>query len=123
MTDHHDNDDMLQQVRHALDDSVDNLDELTRARLQAARKRAVDSVGQRHGWRTWLPLHTAVALPAGAVAMLLVAILAVQVYRTPPAITAPDAEVMEMLSAVDDLEMLQNMEFYEWLESHEAAAG
>lgn len=122
MTDHHDNDEMLQQVRRALDDSVDNLDEVTRARLQAARKRAVENAGRRTEWLTWLRTGPSVALPVGAVAMVLVAIVSFQVLRPPSTITATDAEVLEMLATVDDLDVLQDMEFYEWLESHEATA-
>ena len=123
MTEYRDNDDMLQQVRQALDDSVDNLDEMTRARLQAARKRAIGSAIQQSGWRRWLQPRPAVTLPVGAMAMVLVAVVSLHIYRAPTAITAPDAEVLEMLTAVDDLEILQDMEFYEWLESHEATAG
>lgn len=122
MTGHHNNDEMLQQLRRTLDDSVDNLDALTRARLQAVRKRAVAQAAHRPGWLSWLHAGPVVALPIGAVAMILVAVLSLQVLKTPPVMIAAEAEVLEMLATVDDLDLLQDMEFYEWLENHEAIA-
>lgn len=122
MTGHHDNDEMLQRLRRTLDDSVDNLDELTRARLQAARKRAVAEAASRPGWLDWLHAGPIVALPVGVMAVVLVTVLSLQVLRTPPVTIAADAEVLEILATVDELDVLQDMEFYEWLENHEATA-
>ncbi|MGH8531016.1 MAG: DUF3619 family protein [Nevskiales bacterium] len=100
-------------LREKLEASASALDELTVARLRAARKRAVaqaQSAPARIRW--WL---TAGGFGLAA-AITLAWTLTVQIPGAPPA----DSEVWE-LAYVDDsdeeaLDLYEDLEFYEWLE-------
>lgn len=92
-----------QRVRHRLERDSAELDELTVARLRAARKQAL-SVAPRHvSARTagWL----AAAVTAGLAAFLL--------FHS-PALTPPGLEQIEFLAEAD-LELTRDLEFYQWL--------
>jgi hypothetical protein len=100
-------------AKAALDQSVQQLDEPTIARLRAARLRALEPRPRRLAWLAAGGLATA-ALSAALVAVLLFA----------PA-TAPPAtglEQLELLSENDSLELYRDLEFYRWLAEHADAA-
>jgi hypothetical protein len=118
MSDKHD--EFAQRMQQALRKSEDELDELTLARLRAARSRALDAMPQRRA-RYWV-------LPASAVAAVLLVVTAVMLSDTLQpgngnTMVAPNGEValvedMEMLSSEASIEFLQDLEFYEWLDSN-----
>jgi hypothetical protein len=95
--------------------SADNLDAATRARLNRARQQAVAAIPARPGPGRWL-------LPAAAVAVA--GLVAVLVFRPDPGVgpTAPgtaavaDLELLLPGDAAADLEMLEDLEFYAWLD-------
>jgi hypothetical protein len=102
------------------DESVENLDGHTRSRLTQARHAAlaVAEGSARRGaiWRIWLP--------AGSVAAALLAVmLVVSPHRT--AVTTPGShepavpfDDMEIVANGDDeTDMLENVEFYSWLDT------
>ncbi len=105
------------RARTLFDESVEGLDGETRSRLNRARQAAVAEArhAARNPWRQWLPLAAAAS----------VALLAVILWRVPgsgPAPSArnsdaaPAAEVVEMLGATDDVDMISDdPEFYRWL--------
>jgi len=103
----------LAAAKAALDQSALQLDELTSARLRAARKRALDIHPRRFGWLAAGGLATA-AVTATLVAVLLIA---------PPA-APPIAgfEQFDLLSENDSLELYRELEFYRWLAEHTDAA-
>ena len=100
----------LARVKGQLDESVDQLDAETRSRLTQARYQALSGLEQRSPWwRGW-------SLPAGALATALVVVLAVDLARPPtPTESVSDLEDLELLSANESFELLEELEFYEWL--------
>ena len=92
-----------------LDRSVEQLDELTIARLRAARLCALEPCPRRLTWLAAGGLATA-ALTATLVAFLLFA----------PAAAPPVSglEQFDLLSENDGLELYRELEFYRWLAEH-----
>ncbi|HSG66287.1 MAG TPA: hypothetical protein VLD39_14850 [Gammaproteobacteria bacterium] len=101
--------------KRLFDASVEEIDAATLARLRAARERALRELT---GW-AWLKAPRA-WVPAAAAAALVVALAPQLVERGAPqpardfgAVTATD---LEILLSDEALEMLADLEFYEWLE-------
>ena len=93
--------------------SAQQLDELTIARLRAARRNALEARPRRLAWLAAGGLATA-ALTATLVAVLLLA----------PAAAPPVSglEQFDLLSENDSLELYRDLEFYRWLAEHADAA-
>lgn len=100
----------LARVKGQLDESVDGLDAETRSRLTQARYQALSGLEKRSPWwRGW-------SLPTGALATALVVVLAVGLARPPTSTeSVSDLEDLELLSANESFELLEELEFYEWL--------
>jgi hypothetical protein len=100
-------------VKTELDRGTQQLDELTIARLRAARRQAVAAHPRRRVWLAAGGLATA-ALTATLVALLLFA----------PAAAPPVSglEQLELLSESDSLELYRDLEFYRWLAENTDAA-
>jgi hypothetical protein len=122
MTDHDSGHrDLLEGSKQLFDASVDGIDAATAARLRAARLRALEPAG-RASWavplRLWFPA-------AAAAAVLAVWLVPGQEYGTPvpergfATVAATD---LEILLAEEELEMLAEFEFYEWLDVEDGAA-
>jgi hypothetical protein len=95
---------LLRAVRDELDLRAADIDELSLARLHAARRRAL-AVRPR---RVWL-------LAGGVAAGALAAALAVFVVLAPPATPpAPGLEQIDLLTTAD-LDVYRDLEFYHWL--------
>ena len=115
MSDHDTNDEraFLQRTREVFEQGVGGLDGETRSRLTRARARAVDAAGARSRapWRfaSWLA-------PAGACAA---AALAVALIWQPTANLSLDESGMmtdlDILLEGENLELLEDLEFYAWL--------
>lgn len=103
-----------QKLTQALDQSVDNLDELTCAQLAAARKRAIAKTSAKWYW----------SLPTG-LATAATTVLVVTLWMTSPGDQLPDTPMddLELLTTTDALELLEELEFYQWLESEDVVAG
>jgi hypothetical protein len=93
----------IERARATLDSSTQALDEITVARLRAARKRALDVRPQRFSRRTagWI----AAGVTAGLAAFLLV---------HSPALTPPRLEQIEWVAEAE-IDLAQEPEFYLWL--------
>lgn len=94
------------------DESVEELPAHIRSRLTQARHRALEQVPGRVGRRIWLP---AAGLTAAAVAAVVVIAPRLTSERSMPESFAA-ADDMAMLLNDDDLELIENMEFYAWME-------
>lgn len=93
-----------EQVRTVLDASTQNLDELTLARLRAARLRALGSPPP--------PLYR--WAPAWAVASLLLGVLWLNL--PPPTLQVAVLDDLELLTAAEDPALYtEDWEFYAWL--------
>ena len=109
-----------ERAKQAFDASVERLDAATLSRLNQGRHAALDEL-RRTGWAG---LRGGLLLPATGVAGA--ALVAAIVMRGPddPAgtldvVTTTD---MELLLDEQSLEMLEDLEFYSWLEAEDLAA-
>ncbi len=100
-------------AKAALDASTQQLDELTIARLRAARRQALDAHPRR---LTWL---AAGGLASAALTATLVAFLLFAPTVAPP---VSGLEQFDLLSENDGLELYRDLEFYRWLSEHADAA-
>lgn len=96
----------IEQARRQLDAHADVVDELTAARLGAARRRALAGSSAA---RAWWPL----AGLATAAAVALVSFLLVQQPHEP-------ASPTDLWVAGDDFELIEDLDFYAWLEETES---
>ncbi len=103
------------------DESVQALDGETRSRLNRGRQRALEAAaGARPAmlWRAWVPAGGVAAIAAVAVAMLLW-----NGAEMPGSQAATIAADFEILMDEDSLEMLEELEFYSWLDSEDDTGG
>ncbi len=101
---------LTDQIRQRLDQQADALDELTVARLRAARLRALGQAKRPH--HRWWPL-----LGSALAAALVVAIL---VWQQP--VELPGAlDDLDIVASGDDLDMIEDLEFYDWLDETQTA--
>lgn len=117
---------MEQRSRELFDETVANLDARTRSRLNQARHAALDAA---RGQPVASPVRW--LLPVGsAAAVAMVALTTVQIMR--PGAEAPvvvesatlaSVDDFEILTSSDELEMLQDVDFYAWLETQDSEAG
>jgi hypothetical protein len=105
---------LSERLREQLRAGEDSIDELTAARLQAARRQALAAVG-RHTDRSRY------AWTAGGFATAAVAVLAIVLWSggevSVPAMFADDWELL----AEGDLQLIEDLEFYDWLPEEETA--
>lgn len=101
-----------QRSKVLFDESVEALPAHIRSRLTQARHRAVEQAPGSISRRIWLP---AAGLTAAAVAAVVVIAPRVTNERSIPESFAA-ADDMAMLLNDDDLELIENMEFYAWME-------
>ncbi|MGB5489540.1 MAG: hypothetical protein WBM76_01810 [Woeseiaceae bacterium] len=105
------------KMKDAFDESVDALDAATLSKLNQGRHAALAQLhGPRQRWSRWMPA-------TGAVAAILVAVV---IMQSPTAVddaagvtTVTD---MEILLGEDSLEMLEELEFYSWIDIAESEA-
>lgn len=106
---------LLEGSKALFDSSVDSIDGATRARLRAARERALEELVPRTlfgGARLWIPAVAAAALVA-LVTLPLVQRNGTDADASFETMAAAD---LEILLGEEELEMLAELEFYEWLE-------
>jgi hypothetical protein len=106
------------RAKALFDEGVDGLDARTRSRLTQARHAAVAALAQQREpfMRRWL-LPTAGLATAALVAVIVA-------FNLDPAANEPQlaaaslaVEDMDILSGAENIELLEDMEFYAWLES------
>ena len=105
--------DLEARAKQAFDRSVEEIDAATRSRLTQARYRALQELSPARAGR---PVWGRFA-PAGALAV--VALVTVLVFWQPaiePSLQVAAAADFEILLGEEELEMLEELEFYAWLE-------
>lgn len=108
-------DDKFEKVaKAAFDSSVDELDAATLSRLNRARHEALAELERpRHQWSRWMPA-------TGVAAAVLVAIVMLQSPVTIDGEVGPtNLTDMEILLGEDSIEMLEELEFYSWIDAAE----
>lgn len=108
-------DELEARAKRLFDDSVDELDAATLSRLNRGRHEALARAGGRRPLMRWAPA-------GGLATAAIVAVVMVQspgVVETPPGSTAADFEI---LLSEDSLDMLEELEFYDWLDIADAGS-
>jgi hypothetical protein len=105
----------VRQARQLFDECVERLDAATLSRLNRQRRTALAALDGRAAtrWQLWLPATGVVA----AVTMSLLLWQRDGAPLVPPVDAAAD---LDILIADENLEMLEELEFYAWLESEQA---
>lgn len=103
----------LNFARSELDKSLRDIDDRTAARLAGARARALAAQGKKP--LSWLPMGIAAAMTA-AVLLLFLWRQEVQPPLEPWAV-----EDVELLASDADLDVLADLDFYQWLEQSDHA--
>ena len=97
-------------AKRAFDQSVERLDAATLSRLNRGRQAALAAAGSgRRAWIRWMP--------ATAAAVLL-AVFAVRAPVDDDAMSAPASD-LEILLGEESIEMLEDLEFYSWLDTQD----
>ena len=108
-------DDFAAQAKRRFDESVERIDGATQSRLTRARHAALArAASARPGWHQWAPA-------AGVAAA---AVVAVVVWTGNPTIDgtgSPEVADIEILLTEDSLEMLEDLEFYSWIDLEDAS--
>jgi hypothetical protein len=112
-----DREDFETRTREVFERSVADLDGATRSKLTQARHRALQELERPATERQWLAWRP----QAAAAALVVVAVGAGWLFIDSPAPLSPVdaiAEVsdFELLLGEDDLELIEELEFYAWLE-------
>ena len=102
------------KARDLFDDSVERLDAATLSRLNQGRQQALQEIretGTAGQWARWVPAGGLAA--AAAVAVVVWQGMPVE-HSAPAAGTATDFEIM---LSEDSLDMLEDLEFYSWIDT------
>lgn len=102
----------LQQMRTSLNASESSLDDSIVARLKNARIQALSEPQKMDRW-TWIPVASVASV---ATMLVLVSFL----YRGAPqheAQTVANGVELELLMSQESLELLEQLEFYQWLDN------
>ena len=116
---------LVAHIRRRLDEEVDGLDEASLSRLAQARRLALSAAVEprRPGWRRIWQSERPVGdwlLPAGAFASIVATAVALSLMVTEPGNGGARAEAdLELLTAGEELELYENLEFYQWLQDRE----
>jgi hypothetical protein len=108
------------QAKALFDDSVERLDAATLSRLNQGRHKAlqeIDSAGPAGHWARWVP---AGGLAAAAVVAVVVWQGVPVEHRAPVEGTTTDFEI---LLSEDSLDMLEDLEFYSWMDTANLDSG
>jgi hypothetical protein len=108
-------DEVAAQAKRRFDESVARIDGATQSRLTRARHSALAEAGSvRPAWHQWAPA-------AGVAAA---AVVAVVIWTGNPAeqgMDSPEVADIEILLTEDSLEMLEDLEFYSWIDLEEGS--
>ena len=104
---------LQQRARDALNERAEELDAATLSRLTQARYSAVDAA--HNAGSRWLPWRI-VGATAAVCAVVLTALLTGETQQT----DVPDEQIIsdfDLLNIDEDLELVEEPEFYHWLEA------
>ena len=100
---------LLEKINRELDESAASLDADTLRKLRLARSNAIESLQKPR--QLWQPVG-AFALVATVAAVA----VSLQLRVTQVSESLPPIEDVQLLSASDELELYEDLEFYQWLE-------
>lgn len=112
-----DDDDLERRARESHNEAVDRLDSETIARLEQARRVAIDGFSGRSKWLdpgpgNWLPAAVAAGIGSLAIGWLML-----DYQRNSVEVFSDDAmaDDIEIMLAGENLDLLENLDFYLWL--------
>ena len=108
-------DDFLKQIKHALDQQSESLDGETLSRLNRARQAAIQQADKKRSRLMWLPA-------TGLVAALLLTSLFLFRSDDIDMIQNGNIDEIELIASSEQLELLEQLEFYQWLLEEDADA-
>lgn len=100
----------LDKVRQELEKGIDELDAGTRSKLTYARQSALQRRNERNV-NVWIP-----AAALASVCLIIAVLINVPEQET------RDSEIfndIDLMTTSDNLELLEDLEFYEWLEAYD----
>lgn len=101
-------DDLNARVKQGLDDSVRDLDANTLSKVRQIRFQAIEKANvKKTDWS---------GVMSGALATACVMVFTVAILLKTPAIEPVSVDDFELISSSDNLELFEDLEFYEWLE-------
>jgi len=104
------------QAKALFDESVDQLDAATLSKLNRGRHAALAELhGRRAQWQRWAP--------AGGVAAAVVVAVMLALQPTDVDMVVPAVDDMDILLGEESIEMLEDLEFYAWLDMQEEDIG
>jgi hypothetical protein len=111
-----DESELERKARALFENSVERLDARTRSRLTQARNRALEEVKHSAPHRRWI------WAPAGGVALaaIVAVVLSSGGLRSSPETGALALEDIDIVADSENFEMLEDVEFYMWLEDASA---
>jgi hypothetical protein len=113
---------LIERIRRRLDEDAAGLDSAALSRLRQARQRALSAATQsrRPWWRArWLSDTSAGdwLVPAGAFTSIVATAFALTIMvAEPDNDLTREVEDLDLLTAGEELELYENLEFYQWLE-------
>lgn len=108
-------DDFLKQIKQALDQQSESLDGETLSRLNRARQAAIQQADKKHSRRMWLPA-------SGLATAALLASLFLFRPDDIDMIQNGNMDEIELIASSEQLELLEQLEFYQWLLEEDADA-
>lgn len=105
---------LVDRLRRRFDDSVRNMDAGTAARVARCRENALAGGGRSLSASFWMP---AGAIATACLAVVVYSQLPDRIIQEEPA-AGPDA-VLEQMELISNLELYEDLEFFQWLELDE----
>lgn len=98
-----------QSAKRLFDESVDGLDAATLSRLNRGRQAAIEAAGNsRPNWTLWAP----------ATGVAAAAVVAVVMISNPTVVETDTAAAdLDIILGEESIEMLEDLEFYAWLDT------
>lgn len=109
---------LVDSAKQLFDDSVESLDAATLSRLNKGRHDALAELHNTKTARQWLRWMPATGVAAAALVTVMLMRGPAGVDLSPAPVTASDFEI---LMEDENLEMLEDLEFYSWIDTSDLA--
>lgn len=101
-------------VKQQLDMSLSTLDAVTQSQLTHARYQALKQIETKASWLGWF---TGLASMAILTLLVITAMPSIQTQNNPVLATSPEWVLVSDIADIDDIDLYQNLDFYQWLDN------
>jgi hypothetical protein len=109
----HSEDELNAKMKQDLDDSVDALDANTLSKIRQIRMQTVTRAEQHYvNW----PVNRKSLFVGGLATACVMVLAVVLLLNSPTSMQIVPVDDIELISSSDNLELFEDLEFYEWLE-------